>query len=540
MGLVSTLFEGLRGGLQAAGDSPSEDSYFTSGPAFPSATGIFVTPSLAFQVSAVFRAVTILADISTLPLITYQELGDGGKKRLPDHPVGRRIRTKGMANAWQTGEQWRHTMVARAALWGLGLSEMQREPGGAFAGFEPLDNEHSQLEQLSNGRIRCQYTPPGESPRVIPQERLFRLQGPGCHEYLGAELLSLAREAVGLWIAMERFGGMYFARGARPGIAVKVKGKLSPDARTALRERFEQMASGWRNHWRPLLLENDSELQPFGFNAKDSQLNEARDSQVYDIARWFGVPARMLQVGKLQPSGSAEQDGRELVDYALRPWGVRFEAALQRDAFSEDDVFCEHLFEGLLRGNTKERFEAYALAIMNGIMAENEVRIRENLNPIEGLWEPRRSVNQDRGAEPRRGEARPRPPAREPEPEDDDEATRLARPPLAEPPRRFVLITEAAARRVVGREKAALRDRCAKLAGKGAAWSEWLTDFYGEQLPAVVAEALQLEPAVVRDYCERRRAAIETEGLHVADAAWEQSAIHELVELATKETAHAA
>lgn len=533
MGLLNTLVDGFTGRLQAADDRLLDDSYFTSGPVFPTATGLTVTPERALQVSAVFRAIVIIADLSTLPLITYRRLPNGGKDRLVGHAVGDRIRTKGKANTWQTGEQWRHQMLIRAALWGIGLSEMIWSSTGEFAGFLPLDNEHCNIEQLTNGRIRCKYTPPGEPVRIIPHERLYRLHGPGGHAFLGADILALAREAVGLWLATERFGSLYFARGATPGLAISVEGRLTDPARKAAREHLQQMTSGWLNHWRPLLLENKGEIKQFGFNAKDSQLAEAREHQVYDIARWFGVPARMLQVSRPQSSGSAEQDARELVDYTLRPWATRVEGTLQRDAIAQDDVECEHLLDGLLRGNTRDRFDAYAVAVMNGIFSENEVRLRENLNPVPGLDEPRRSVNQDRGAEPRRGESRPQRQDPDDEPDDGDQE-RHPRPSVAaEPPRRLLLIAEAAAHRIVGREKAALRDRGAKLAGKGDAWSQWLAEFYGEHLPGIVGETLQLEPAVARGYCARRRAVIEAGGLQVADEQWETDAVNELVALAT-------
>ena len=45
----------------------------------------------------------------------------------------------------------------------------------------------------------------------------------------------------------------------------------------------------------------------------------------------------------------------------------------------------EHLVEGLLRGDTATRYEAYGKAIRDGWMSRNEVRERENLNPMPGL-----------------------------------------------------------------------------------------------------------------------------------------------------------
>lgn len=537
MSLLVSAFLGARKLFAAGGEAGAadEDAYFRSGPVYSTATGIYVTPQVAYQVSAVFRAVTTLANLSTLPLITYRELPRGGKERVRDHAVGRLVRTNGVANAWQTGEEWRHVMIARAALWGVAYSEMIYDRSGRLIAIVPLPNDIVQVEQLSNGRLRAIVTAPGQPQRTIPQERLFRLPGPGVHQYLGAEVLALSREAIGHWTAIERFGSLYFGQGAQPSLAVKTKKALSAPARAAMRESFNARASGLRNAWRPLLLEEDTDLVSFGFNSRDSQLVEALEARVRDFARWFGIPARILGATGSQPRASAEQEAQELIDLGLRPWAVRFEAALKRDAIAEDEVFVEHLFDALLRGATRDRFDAYGVAIMNGIMSENEVRVRENLEPVEGLWEPRRSVNQDRGAEPRKdGEEAPTDSGSRPS--DDDEAER------SRAGQRLGLLAVAAARRVVGREKAALRDAAAKHSSDVSAFSTWVAEFYGRTLPPVVAETLQIAPALAREYCERRLTIVAAAGglLAAQDQEWEAGAVHVLAELAMEDSHHAA
>jgi len=49
----------------------------------------------------------------------------------------------------------------------------------------------------------------------------------------------------------------------------------------------------------------------------------------------------------------------------------------------ERERYCiEFVMEGLLRGNTKERYESYQIARLNGWLSINEIRERENLNTI--------------------------------------------------------------------------------------------------------------------------------------------------------------
>ena len=63
-------------------------------------------------------------------------------------------------------------------------------------------------------------------------------------------------------------------------------------------------------------------------------------------------------------------------------------------------MFVEHKVDGLLRGDTKTRFDAYQQAIQSGWMSRNEVRALENLNPVDGLNEFLQPLNMGRASEP--------------------------------------------------------------------------------------------------------------------------------------------
>src|SRR4051812_26210984 len=87
MGLLQSLFSR---GKQASGN-PADDRYFEP-VEVPTGAGLTVTPDSALKCSAVFRCVTILADIvSTLDLGMYQFRADGdpnaGLDPVPTHPI---------------------------------------------------------------------------------------------------------------------------------------------------------------------------------------------------------------------------------------------------------------------------------------------------------------------------------------------------------------------------------------------------------------------------------------------------------------------
>lgn len=82
-----------------------------------------------------------------------------------------------------------------------------------------------------------------------------------------------------------------------------------------------------------------------------------------------------------------EHQSIEFVVHTIRPWLVRWEQAIFKKLLSpaeQKEYFVEFLVDGLLRGDIKSRYEAYAVARQNGWMSANDIRELENMNPIEG------------------------------------------------------------------------------------------------------------------------------------------------------------
>lgn len=542
MGLLESIASGLLA-PRASGD-PTDERYWTRDlAAAMSSTGIVVTPRQALQVSAIFQAVRLIAEtIGALPLIVYREDEDGDKHRAKDHQLWTTLRRS--PNVWQTGQQFRETMTALALVYPGAHAEIVPGPDGPVAQLIPFEPSTVTVQQLATKRLRFIIREPGMPERTLVQDQVFRINGLGISTLPVSEnVILLAREAVGLWLAQEKFSGLFFGQGARPSVWMQVPKKLSDDAFKRLQEQSQARYAGLQNMHKIGLAEEGSTIKEVGWSAKDSQLTEAREAQVLEIARWFNIPEHMLRAGKSPTYASIYQNAQEFKDYTLTPWAVRWEQSALRDLIYEDDVYIEHLFDGLLRGNVTERAQAQAIYVTNGVMTRNEVRRQENLNRLDGLDEPLTPLNMERtGAPPPpAGDPPPDPPSRTQPPvepdEDDAAATATAPPPAAAAPppipRRLTLIAEAAAARVVRKEVEQLRANAEKLAGKPGAWGEWLFAFY-EKHAAFVAEALQLEPSIASRYCQTNRDQVAGSGtLAAAPIAYiEDTAVNQLVDLA--------
>jgi len=120
----------------------------------------------------------------------------------------------------------------------------------------------------------------------------------------------------------------------------------------------------------------------------DSQFLEIGKFNQAQICGMFRVPLMLVQSGDKAPTyRSAEQFMLAFVTHALTPIVVNIEQAIKRDLLTEPEkkkYYPKFAMAGLLRGDMKSRFDAYAIAIDKEIYNPNEARAMEDMNPYIG------------------------------------------------------------------------------------------------------------------------------------------------------------
>ena len=121
---------------------------------------------------------------------------------------------------------------------------------------------------------------------------------------------------------------------------------------------------------------------------KASQMIETRHFSVTEFCRWMRVPPHKVADLTKSAFSNIEQQNIEYVQDGITGWCRRWELALWIKLLSEQDkrdgLFFAHIVEGMLRGDIKTRSEAYKSFWDRGIMSINEIRSKENMNPITG------------------------------------------------------------------------------------------------------------------------------------------------------------
>jgi len=121
------------------------------------------------------------------------------------------------------------------------------------------------------------------------------------------------------------------------------------------------------------------------------QPTETLHWSVESICRIYGVPLQLLQYPEATSHAQSEVLMQSWLRVGLGPLIARIEAGLQR-LIVGNTTFVKFNIDGLLRPMTKERYDAYAVAVQNGWLSLDEIRSLEDRPPLpEGgnqFWKP--------------------------------------------------------------------------------------------------------------------------------------------------------
>jgi len=372
------------------------DDFWYSNLGIKTASGARVTADRAMRTSAVFACVRVLAEsIGQLPLHMYERVADG-KRAVPNHLLEEVL---AFPNAWMAGGEFRELMQGHASLRGNAFALIELGPRGLVSDLWPQHPDSAEVDVLEGRRLRYTFKEPETVARAAQkyrysQEEVFHLRGLSADGVLGLSPIAMMRESVGIALAAEEYGARFFQNDATGGLVIEHPGSFKDV------EAIKRFKAGWQeqrtgvNRHKTAVLEGGAKVSQIGLTNKDSQFLESRKFQIADVARAFRVPLHMINELDRATNNNIEHQSLEFVVHTLGPWLVKWEQAISRQLIGDRRrYFAEFLVDGLLRGDVKSRYEAYSTGINTGFLTRNEVRRKENYNPLDGLDEPLRPLN---------------------------------------------------------------------------------------------------------------------------------------------------
>ena len=344
-------------------------------------SGISVSEQSAMQCAAVFSCVKVLSeDVASLPLVLFKKEGKN-KRRATEHSLYGLLHDR--PNPAMTSFTWRETIVPHLLLWGNIYQEIVTDGAGRVTELWPLPPDKVRVKQ-SGRQLFYWYRDGVERPILNP----LHIPGLGFDGLTGKSVIGLQRETVGLSLTAEQYGAAYFGNGARPGGVLETDGKMDPTIVERLKKSWNDIYQGSANGHRVAILEQGLKYHQISLPPEDSQFLETRKYQRSEIAGLFRVPPHKIGDLQFATFSNIEHQAIEYVTSAVRPLCVRLEQALNwallNDSERKQGYYFEHVLDGLLRGDIKSRYEAYAIGKQNGFLNTNDIHAKENMDEVEG------------------------------------------------------------------------------------------------------------------------------------------------------------
>jgi HK97 family phage portal protein len=510
--LLASVFTGHpMGNSEGNSWSPIDDRWFEN-LVGASIAGVPISEDTARKISTVYRCVAILGGLTAyLPLFMMQKIGKNNEQA-PNHPLYDLLHDQ--PNDQQTSFEWREMGVGHLKLRGNFYNEILPGPRGFVDQLIPLHPDRVTPRKLKFPSRRIVYDVLRENgiTETLVQEQVFHLKGPSKDGLVGLNVIDLARESMGLATAAEGFGArMFKQRPMMPGI-LKHPGKMDDAVSKRVAASFVAATTG-DNVGKPAVIEDGLDWINVGMTAENAQFLETRSFQIADLCRWFGVPPVLVgDTEKVTSFGAGiEQIMIGFVQTTLAPDCKRWEQSIKKDLILAPQFFAEFKLDALLRGTTKERYEAYSISTGGRAWAApNEIRGLENMNAVDGYDE---IAKEAQGA----AKAPAALPRREAQPS-NAQARHLA---------------GIVAAKIVHKELQAVEAAAKRLASDSAEWQTWLTDFYSK-LGWQIAKELRVSAEDAEGYADAHCAELVGYGVAALET-WQREAASALVALAVGE-----
>lgn len=347
------------------------------------ATGITVTESKALKYTPFWAAVRIISGtLAALPFMVYSRLDSGGKNRETKHIVYRLLHDR--PNEFMDAVTFQETRQAHVLCYGNGYAEIQRNGAGKPLALWPLMPDKTQ-RKAKDGVFYYEVKNNAGEIFYLPDYNVLHIKGLGFDGYTGYNVVSFHKEAIAYGIGVKEYGARFFGNDASPGGVLEMPSSLSDTAFKRLKKSWLANQGGLSNAHRIQILEEGLKYNKIGVDPKQAQALEVQKWNVDDVSRIFQIPPHKLGSMEFSKFNNVEQLNLDFVATTMLYWFKKWEQECNYKLFmpsEQNRLFCEILYDAILRADIKTRYEAYNTGRMAGFLNVDEIREYENMNPL--------------------------------------------------------------------------------------------------------------------------------------------------------------
>jgi len=338
----------------------------------------------------VFACVYKIAEkVSSIDLDLYQIMNSKGDVReIQDHPS---LDLLHKPNPFQTKSEFLKITMINKKLCGDAFWFKVRNERGQVAELWNLRPDFIEIIKDPEDFIKAyKFNKTDGTQEILDPDDVVHFKYPTpLNDYFGTSPVKSAT----VRIDTEKYAGEYqrdfFLNNARPDGIIKANTgmNLDKDAKDEIREEFEKKHKGVGKNSKLAIVEGDIEYQQVSISQREMDYIESLKFTRDDILVAFGVPKAIVAITDDVNRANAETSMYIFLSEVVKP-----EISMLTEKINEELIipdFGDNLFidyEDPTPENREQTIKEYETGITNKYLLVNEIRAKENLEPIEGGW----------------------------------------------------------------------------------------------------------------------------------------------------------
>ncbi|MDW2186900.1 phage portal protein [Vibrio sp. 1733] len=370
---ATNMFGGKSTSVQGGGQVNYPDQYL------PSPKDI--NEDTALQLAVVYRCIDLTAKaIGTMPLNVYET--KNGIKSQVKNDLWDLIQNK--PNPHMTGQEFRETMILNLMLHGNFYARIARNSVGEPVALWVMPSQRTSpnLDKFGNITYLETYEADGSfEERTHKFKDILHIKGMG-NGLTGLSPLAYHRSSIGIATAQDQFTGDYYKSGGQPGGVLKTERNLTKEQKADLVKNVLPALNSVASYHATMVIEHGMDYTPIQLTPEDMNTLASRKFQSEEIARVFGVPLALLNMGENSAARTdkIEDVYRSWVKTDLKSLMTKIVNAIQFDVMTREE-----------RKKYTVEFETGALydfptlsksvneSVQNGVLTQNEAREKLNM-----------------------------------------------------------------------------------------------------------------------------------------------------------------
>lgn len=337
-----------------------------------------VDPNSAMSLTSVYRAIQILATpISKMDVKTVRYIAATGEEQQIPNPL--------LVNSPSLLDSRRiflyQTVVSLAttgeAFW---LKKLSRTGTVNSLELVPTKNVRIEVDKITG--VKTYHYSHGYYPNHVvdvvsanEMEHLKLFSIPG--ELHGFGPIQLCKEDIAGALDLRKYASTWFASAGVPTGVLTSNSMLTAEQADEITARWHDKQSDRKI----AVLGNGFEYDPVALSPKDALFTEVQNQSVQQIARMFGIPARLLLTGVDGTSDTytnLSDENQIFYRHTLMAYLDAIEDAMSNCLPRGTRIKFD--YEGLFKADIAQRYANYEVGLRNEFLTVDEVRQKEGLN----------------------------------------------------------------------------------------------------------------------------------------------------------------